>query len=319
VCRVHAVVIPGVTTRLTASLAVADYVTSLVADLRTPAGWTARPVSPAPTSLASGQVATATWEVTAPAGLSGGDPRVLMVTAQATARGRSVTASGECTPSIVPVMSGHLLDQDFESLADKLRTADQRPAPAGMLGWTAAAPAGWSVANAPAMPQGPRDLQGWTFMTKRMVAQGGQDRDLFTRGLGILAIADPDDWDDLDGAAGRGRFDSTLVSPAVPIPSGTAKLHLAFDSHYRQEAPQKATVTATFDAGEPLRLLYYSGDTTGNDNAGKDVENTSVSKEIAVPPGATAVTLRWRLFDAGNNWYWAIDHIRLDDSPISGE
>lgn len=304
------VIVPGVATLLTASLTVADDVTSAAAELRAPAGWTTRPVSPLPASIAAGQAAAATWEVTAPADLADNAPRRLTVTVQATARGRSVTAQGESTPSIVPVMTGHLLDQDFESLAGQLRTADQRPAPAGMLGWTAAAPAGWSVANAPAMPQGPRDLQGWTFMTKRMFAQGGQDRDLFSRGLGILAVADPDDWDDLDGAAGRGRFDSTLVSPAVAIPAGTTKLHLAFDSHYRQEAPQKASLTATFDAGEPLRLLYYS-DTTGNDNAGQDVENALIRKEIAVPSGATTVTLRWRLFDAGNNWYWAIDHIRL--------
>ncbi|MFC7718119.1 hypothetical protein [Nonomuraea recticatena] len=41
-----------------------------------------------------------------------------------------------------------------------------------------------------------------------------------------------------------------------------------------------------------------------------------MTKEIAVPAGATSVTLRFRVFDAGNNWYWAIDNVRLDVKPI---
>ncbi|MEU4269266.1 hypothetical protein [Streptomyces sp. NPDC026092] len=33
--------------------------------------------------------------------------------------------------------------------------------------------------------------------------------------------------------------------------------------------------------------------------------------EFTVPAGARTVTLRFRMYDAGNNWYWAVDHIRL--------
>ncbi|WP_405364748.1 hypothetical protein [Kitasatospora sp. NBC_00039] len=102
-------------------------------------------------------------------------------------------------------------------------------------------------------------------------------------------------------AGRKGVFDSTLVSPAVPIPAGTGTLHLAFDSHYRQEAPQKATVTAVFDDGTETRLLAYGSDATGNDNAGKDVQVTFVTKQFAVPAGARTVTLKFRMYDAGNN------------------
>src|SRR5882724_11439260 len=65
-------------------------------------------------------------------------------------------------------------------------------------------------------------------MTTRMFNTEEQDRQNFTLGLGILAIADPDDWDDTGSPSSRGTFDSTLVSPAVPIPAGTSKLYLVF-------------------------------------------------------------------------------------------
>ncbi|TDD50280.1 phospholipase C, phosphocholine-specific [Kribbella antibiotica] len=310
------VVVPGKTTTLTAKFTAADDVTAVTAALAVPAGWASKVVSPAPVSIGVGQNATASWEVTAPAGLTSADPRLLKVVVQGKARGWPVAVERTVTPLVAPVMTGHLLDEDFESLADKLQVAAERPAPAGLLGWTPTPPAGWSVVNAPGMPQGPKDLQGWTFMTKRMHSTGGQDRDLFKLGLGVLAVADPDDWDDLDGASGRGAYDSTLVSPAVTLSAGTAKLYLVFDSHYRQEAPQKVAVTATFDTGAPVELLRYSSDATGNDNAGGDVENKEIRKEFAVPAGARAVTLRFRIYDARNNWYWAVDNIRLDAQPI---
>ncbi|MFF1820967.1 phosphocholine-specific phospholipase C [Kribbella sp. NPDC058245] len=311
-----AVILPGKATTLTAKLTAADDLTAVTAALDVPAGWAVKVLTAAPASMSVGQSATASWEVTAPAGLTSADPRTLKVAVRGTVH-QQVTAEATVTPLVAPVMTGHLLDEDFESLADKLQVAAQRPAPAGLLGWTLTPPSGWSVVNAPGMPQGPKDLQGWTFMTKRMHSTGGQDRDLFKLGLGVLAVADPDDWDDLDGASGRGAFDSTLVSPAVALPAVTSKLYLVFDSHYRQEAPQKVLVTATFDTGTPVDLLRYSSDATGNDNAGGDVENKEIRKEFAVPAGATAVTLRFRIYDARNNWYWAVDNIRLDGRPIS--
>jgi len=310
------VIVPGVPTRLTLTVTAADDVSGLGADLQVPAGWTAKAVKAPPASVATGQQVTATWDVTSPADLTNADPRALRATVRGRARGRTVTANTEVTPLVAPVMTGHLLDQDFESLTDKLQTALDRPAPAGLIGWTPTAPAGWSVLNAPAMPQGTRDTQGWTFMTKRMFNTEGQDRQNFALGLGILAIADPDDWDDTGSPSSKGKFDSTLISPAVPIPAGTSKLYLVFDSHYLQYAVQTAAVTATFDVGDPVPVLLYSADATGNDNAGGDAQNTEVSKQLAVPAGASAVTLRFRMFNAGNDWYWAIDHIRLDSKSI---
>jgi len=43
-----------------------------------------------------------------------------------------------------------------------------------------------------------------------------------------------------------------------------------------------------------------------------------VAWQFAVPSGARTVTLKFRTYDAGNNWYWAVDHVRLDTGAITG-
>ncbi|MET9616017.1 phosphocholine-specific phospholipase C [Kitasatospora indigofera] len=310
----EAILLPGRPARITARLAApATALTAVEAQLVLPAGWTVKALTPPPATLAAGATATPEWEVTPPAVLPAGATHRILVTARALAGDRFAIADGELGARTAPAMTGHLLDEDFESLAGVLQPLGS------VLGWTAQAPQGWSVVNAPGMPQGTARLQGWTFHTKRAWSTpAGQDRGNFGRGLGVLAVADPDDWDDTGAPSGKGRFDSTLVSPAVPIPAGVGTLYLGFDSHYRQEAPQKASVTAVFDNGTETRLLSYSSDATGNDNAGQDVQNAFVARQIAVPAGAASVTLKFRMYDAGNNWFWAVDHVRLDSRPVTG-
>ncbi|NRQ36369.1 DUF756 domain-containing protein [Nonomuraea sp. NN258] len=307
---------PGRPARVTLTLAAAADVSRIETRLLVPEGWTAVELDRAPESAAEGASVQATWELTAPADLTDPTPRRVLAVVRGRTADRLVLAEGEVSARVFLPLTGYLLGEDFESLEPRLGPALDRPAAAGLVGWTPEPPAGWRVVNAPAMPQGTRDLQGWTFMTKRMWATGGQERGDFTRGLGILAVADPDDWDDKGAPSGRGRFDSTLISPAVPVPAGTGVLHLGFDSHYRQENPQRATVTAVFDTGEERVLLTYDGSATGSDNKGADAKNRLVAKEVPVPAGATTITLRFRMFDAGNNWFWAIDNVRLGTEPI---
>ncbi|SEO34848.1 hypothetical protein SAMN05216267_10245 [Actinacidiphila rubida] len=236
---------------------------------------------------------------------------------RARSAGRLRLADAYAPVRLAPDLDGFLLAEDFESLGGALQTRVNLNVGADVLGWTRTAPAGWQVVNAAGMPQGTAEEQGWSFMTKRFwTASDSQDRANFTRGLGIVAVADPDDWDDTGSPSKKGTFDSTLVGPAVAIPAGASRLYLGFDSHYRQESPQQASVTAEFDTGETVTLLTYSGSASA-DNAGKDAENQFVARSFAVPSGASKVTLRFRLFDAGNNWYWALDHIRLSATPVT--
>ncbi|MEV3855404.1 phosphocholine-specific phospholipase C [Streptomyces sp. NPDC050095] len=305
------VLVPGKAARVRATFTAADAdVTGIAAYPVLPDGWRAKEITAPPAALKAGASATAEWQVEVPADLGPQDAHRLLVTGTARAGRRFVLADGEVRARTAPAMTGHLLDEDFESLAPLLAPV------AGVTGWTAQAPEGWSVVNAPGMPQGTARLQGWTFHTKRAWAPAGQDRGSFDRALGVIAVADPDDWDDTGSPSAKGKFDSTLISPSVAVPSSARKLYVSFDSHYRQEAPQKASVSAAFDTGEEVTLLSYSADAAGNDNAGRDVENTYVTRELTPPSGATSVRLKFRMYDAGNNWYWALDHVRVDENPL---
>ncbi|MFJ5841760.1 phosphocholine-specific phospholipase C [Streptomyces shenzhenensis] len=308
---------PGkpVTVTATVTNAAGTSLTGLTARLSLPEGWTATAKGSAPTSVPARSSASVAWDVVAPAAaarVSGS----LKATITAKLSGGDAEASASLSAKTGPVMTGYLLAEDFESVAPALAAAADLSRP-GLLGWTRTAPEGWTITNAPGMPQGTRELQGWTFLSKQFWFPGGQDRPNFSRGLGVVAVADPDDWDDTGSPSGRGRFDSTLTTPAVAVPSGTSTLHLGFDSHYRQESPQEAEVTVVFDTGEPVRLLHYSSATSGNTNLGQDQQNRLVRLSCPVPAGATSAKASFRIFNAGNNWFWAIDNVRLGTGPIA--
>ncbi|MGC9499989.1 phosphocholine-specific phospholipase C [Streptomyces sp. WG7] len=312
-----AVLSPGraATVTVTVVNAAGTPLTGLAATPALPQGWQATPRGTAPTSVPARSNVTLAWDVVAPVTAARvSDTLRATVTAKLGGSGTEVSASLPVRTG--PVMTGHLLAEDFESAAPALAPAADLSRP-GLLGWTRTAPEGWTVTNAPDMPQGTRELQGWTFMSKQFWFPAGQNRAGFTRALGVVAVSDPDDWDDNGGPSGRGRFDSTLTSPAVTVPPGTPTLHLGFDSHYRQESPQEAEVTVEFDSGGKVRLLHYSAATSGNTNQGRDQENRLVRLSCPVPDGATSAKVAFRVFNAGNNWYWAIDNVRLGTAPIT--
>ncbi|MEU8025690.1 phosphocholine-specific phospholipase C [Micromonospora haikouensis] len=289
--------------------------TSLAATLDLPTGWTATPRGDVPAAVAARSSARLEWDVVAPASAARASGS-LKATVTADLRGSAQQVTASLPAKTGPVMTGYLLAEDFESIAPTLAAAADLSRP-GLLGWTRTTPEGWTVTNAPGMPQGTRELQGWTFLSKQFWFPGGQNRPNFSRSLGVVAVADPDDWDDTGSPAGQGQFDSTLTSPAVAIPSGASTLHLGFDSHYRQESPQEAEVTVQFDTGAKVKVLHYSSATSGNTNQGQDQENRLVQLSCPVPAGATSAKVNFRIFNAGNNWYWAIDNIRLGTSPIA--
>ncbi|MEW2293033.1 phosphocholine-specific phospholipase C [Streptomyces sp. NPDC006743] len=289
--------------------------TGLAAAPALPEGWSATAKGAAPASVAARSSVTLAWDVVAPASAA---RTTGSIRADVTAKlnGRPVRASASLPARTGPLMTGYLLAEDFESVAGALAPAADLSRP-GLLGWTRTPPEGWTVTNATGMPQGTRELQGWTFLSRQFWFPAGQDRSGFTRSLGVVAVADPDDWDDTGSPSARGRFDSTLTSPPVPVPSGTATLYLGFDSHYRQESPQEAEVTVEFDTGAPVRLLHYSGASTGSTNQGHDQQNRLVRLSCPVPSGATSAKVKFRMFNAGNNWFWAIDNVRLGTGPIT--
>ncbi|MEV7415412.1 phosphocholine-specific phospholipase C [Streptomyces sp. NPDC089919] len=307
---------PGRPLAVTATLTNAGNVplTGLTPALAVPEGWRAVLAPGAPASVPARSSAKAVWEVFAPDAAARTAATLKATVAGRGAGGGAVQRESALAVRVGPVMSGYLLAEDFESLAPLLQPAVDLARP-GLRGWTRTAPEGWTVTNAAGMPQGTTELNGWSFLSKDFWFPAGQERQAFGRSLGIVAVADPDDWDDTGAPSGRGSFDSTLVTPAVSIPAGTPALHLAFDSHYRQESPQEAEVTVTFDTGATSRVVTYSSAASGNTNGGRDQQNRLVTCSFPVPSDATSVKIGFRIHHAGNNWFWALDNVRLGTTP----
>nr|WP_272952022.1 NEW3 domain-containing protein [Streptomyces filamentosus] len=309
---------PGEPLAVTATVTNAGAVplTALSAALAVPDGWRAEPVAGVPGSVPARTSVKVVWRVTAPASAARTSATLKATVGGRGAGGAAVERSGSLAVRVGPVMTGYLLGENFESLADRLAPATDLSRP-GLRGWTRTAPEGWTVTNAAGMPQGTEELNGWSFLSRQFWFPAGQERGAFGRSLGVVAVADPDDWDDTGSPSGRGTFDSTLTTPPVAIPAGTPTLYLGFDSHYRQESPQEAEVTVVFDTGATSRVLHYSGAASGNTNGGRDQQNRLVTCSFPVPVDARSVKVGFRVHHAGNNWFWAVDNIRLGTSPVA--
>ena len=58
-------------------------------------------------------------------------------------------------------------------------------------------------------------------------------------------------------------FDSALTSPAVDV-TGKTKVHVNYDSSYRQTGPQQASLEVSFDGGPRTKLFTYSTASLGD-------------------------------------------------------
>jgi hypothetical protein len=197
--------------------------------------------------------------------------------------------------------------------------------------WTKTGPEGWTIDDSgvpgvgdPAL-DGVTEWAGWSFADKDWWVEtaGDQNRSQFTKSSGVAAIADGDEWDDQDHAEG---FISTFMSTgAIDISSSAERtLELHFDSSWRPEYDsnyhQTANVKVSFDGGAPIEVLLWESD-SGSPNYKPDSTNESVVVPLANPAGASSMVVIFGYFDAGNDWWWAIDNVEVaegDLQPIKG-
>ena len=192
---------------------------------------------------------------------------------------------------------------------------------AGDAVWTKTAPEGWLIDDS-GMPgvgdpnaDGVTEWAGWSFADKAWWTEtaGDQDRSLFTLGSGIVAIADPDEWDDDDHA--DGYFNSFLSTPIIDLAGVDADtVLLQFVSSWRPEFDdyyhQTANITVSFDGGDPLEVLLWESD-SNSPNYKPYATNEAVGVGIAIPEGAQNMVVTFGLYDAGNDWWWAIDNVEV--------
>ncbi|WP_327321246.1 hypothetical protein OG735_01095 [Streptomyces sp. NBC_01210] len=200
-------------------------------------------------------------------------------------------------PQGSPCFSG--FDAGHGALTSSL---DETNIPQSVKGFTHAFGAGWSVDNSQMPQNGVREWRGWTLTTMAFWARAGADqgREDFSLSSGVLAVADPDEWDDLGSPSDTTTFDSTLVSPQCAV--GAAKaMTIEFVTHYAQDGDQRGDLIISFDGGPDRVLKTFS----------VDVVNSHDSFVTAVPAGAKTARVKFRLRNAGNNWYWAVDNVRV--------
>jgi len=214
-----------------------------------------------------------------------------------------------------------VLAEDFEGLTLGPRVEEGL---AGAAVWTDIPPAGWTIDESGVPGIGDRatdgvtEWAGWAFTNKDWWTQtaGDQRRSEFVLARGTIAVADPDEWDDAPhpGPISANPYDTWLSTPAVDISAskaGTVKLQ--FDSSWRPEYDtdyhQTANLTVSFDGANPIELFRWESNPTGKNFKDDNSTNQTIFVDVDNPAGATKMVLKFGLFDAGNDWWWAIDNI----------
>ena len=176
---------------------------------------------------------------------------------------------------------------------------------------------------------GVREWEGWSFANKAFWVRvaGDQNRSQFTKGVGNVAIADPDEWDDKGGPVGNcGFYNAFMATPAIDLASvDAASLVFTFDSSWRPEAfddgdgtnNQTAKVRAIYTVGgveqAPVTVMHWDSNTEGPLFHPDNTDETVLldASALQIPAGATSVKLEFSLTNAGNDWWWAIDNLMM--------
>jgi hypothetical protein len=221
----------------------------------------------------------------------------------------------------VPVGRVLLLAEDFEGL-ELGPNVDES---AGTEVWTDTPPPGWVIdeSGVPGIgdpaTDGVTEWAGWAFTDKEWWTSvaGDQNRSQYTLGQGTVAVADPDEWDDQAhaDAAAAGWYKTFMSTPEIDISGVQAgTVELEFDSSWRPEFDsdyhQTANITVSFNGADPIELLLWESDGS-SPNFKPDSTNETVVLNLQTPPWATSMVLTFGLFDAGNDWWWAIDNIKI--------
>ena len=220
--------------------------------------------------------------------------------------------------------------------------------------WTDQGPDGWNVddSGVPGVNDGDdmdgvTEWAGWSFADRNWWCNtaGDQNRSQFTNASGGVAVADPDEWDDQGHAdsESNGWYQTSLTTPEVSLDGVGDSVNVAYDSSWRPEDDsnfkQSGRMVATFTMGdgseeevEVFRWVsdvssgahetweYLDGDLSAPVNTYPDNSqlNDALSWDIDKPDGAVAMSVEFEMFDAGNDWWWAIDNLVISGDEGGG-
>ena len=225
-----------------------------------------------------------------------------------------------------------IFEEDFEdvNLQDSIEEGVQ-----GTNVWSDTPPEGWEITNENPEDLGMPEWRTWAIVDLSWWAEtaGDQERTQFTssekdgKGVGKGAVSDPDEWDDWEvngDPDALSDWNGHLNTPPINIVGAAENsLILTFDSSWRPEDTQTAVVSVSFDSGNEERILLFESSGTQtlvtiptlekNKEALNDLEQVNETLEIPInnPADAAEVIISFGVIDATNDWWWAVDNIKL--------
>jgi hypothetical protein len=228
-----------------------------------------------------------------------------------------------------------LFQEDFESLPLGTNVEEGF----GLEVFQEIPPKGWDIVNegvlavtedadgnpVSRMDNGVYEWVGWSFADKQwwVNVAGDQRRSEFVNGQGTVMIADPDEWDDQShpDSASNGWYRTFITTPSIDLSGQDANSTvLVFDSSWRDEFDgnyhQTVNITASYDGGAASEILLWESD-PDSDNFKDDTPNETVILGLNNPGGASNLKLTFGMFEAGNDWWWAVDNIKVAVPPVA--
>ncbi len=152
-------------------------------------------------------------------------------------------ATSETAHLSVELPEGAYLVEDFDGLTLGPWNSGDDPVGDGS-DWTATPPAGWTAERgAGHEPAASVEFDGWTFVDPvSWQKTAGPERDQFTKGSGVIAVADSAHT----GGESDAKFSATMATPTIDIAGAEAgSLVLTYDSSWREA--QRKRVFAAFE------------------------------------------------------------------------
>ena len=237
-----------------------------------------------------------------------------------------------------------LFEEDFEDVPLESSIAEQLK---DKKVWSGTPPDGWEITNENPKDLGMPEWRTWAIVDLEWWTATAEDqrRSEFTqkqndgKGIGKGAVSDPDEWDDweLNGDPDAlSRWNGHLITPPIKIKGAAAKsLVLTLDSSWRPEDTQDGEITVSFDGGKEEQILLF--ESVGIDAGAhtlvtiptlkekeekvNDGEQINETLEIPIdnPANAAEMIISFGVIDAQNDWWWAIDNIKLISTAFDVE
>lgn len=210
-----------------------------------------------------------------------------------------------------------LLNTDFEGLSLKAFVSTTEVGKGDGTDWTDELPGGWSMKYDGPVGD-PVEFRGWRVMDvdSWIATEGNQDRGTWTRGgvgsRGSVLVADGDAYDDgtnIDTA----QYDTFATTPAVSLDGiAPGSVTLSLDSFWRNETTQMGRVQVSFDGGTTFETLKTYDSAALADGLVID-EHLDLS---VANPGSGSMVFQFAYTDASNDWWWAIDNVRISGTVV---